>query len=197
VTAQEPPERPVAHTNAFALAMTWRSSSIVRSGVASIAVRIAGPWASVCLERRSPPTAFGLASPCARSSARHRLTLAALTPKRAAAPRPEAPCATALKTRLRRSKERDWAISAGPQPGQKLESLQCRFGNPPTDSISSDAALIKPGACARSSRSTGEVSPRGQKEREIAQALLDPLRGLESRENPLGEKFERRSCRGR
>src|SRR6516225_9320559 len=42
-------------------------------------------------DRRSPPSAFGRASPCSRSRVRQRLTLAALTPNRSAASRWVAP----------------------------------------------------------------------------------------------------------
>src|ERR1700679_4155218 len=111
------------------------------SGVSSTADRIAGAWVSVFCERWSPPTAFGDATPCVRANARHRLTLAALTPKRSPTLRPEAPSATAASTRVRRSIDRGPAIPAGLQSGRKLESLHRRFGNPHPDSISSDDAL--------------------------------------------------------
>ena len=61
--------------------------------------------ASMWTERRSLPSAPDRGSPCDRDRWRHRLTLAALTPNRAAA--------TAAKTRFRRSKESAFAISAG------------------------------------------------------------------------------------
>src|ERR1700728_1278357 len=111
------------------------------SGVSSTADRIAGAWVSVFCERRSPPTPFGDASPCLRSNARHRLTLAALTPKRSPTLRPDPPSATAASTRVRRSIDRGSGIPAGLPSGRKLESLHPRFGNPHPDSISSDGAL--------------------------------------------------------
>src|SRR5690349_8750047 len=54
-------------------------------------------------ERRSPPSGPGATEPASRASAAQRIALAALTPKRAAAARQEAPAATAATTRSRRS----------------------------------------------------------------------------------------------
>ena len=91
---------------------------------------------------RSPPRAFGRASPCSRSRALHRLTLAALTPKRSPAARCVIPSATAARTRTRRSSDNAFDMPAGLQPGSHSESPHKRFGNP--DSIRPGSAL----ACA-------------------------------------------------
>ena len=74
--------------------------------------------------------AFGRASPCSRSRARHRLTLAALTPNRSPAARWVSPPATAAKTRTRRSSESAVDMPASLQPGRQSEITSSRFGNP-------------------------------------------------------------------
>src|SRR3712207_6399797 len=59
----------------------------------------------MCCERWSPPIGLARALPCSRSSARQRLTLAALTLKRLLTSRWLSPDATAARTRTRRSSE--------------------------------------------------------------------------------------------
>ena len=59
--------------------------------------------ASVCAERRSPPSGPGATEPTFRVSAAHRTALAALTPKRTAAAWHDDPAATAATTRSRKS----------------------------------------------------------------------------------------------
>jgi len=95
-----------------------RSSSMVISGVSLSRDSINGLQASTRPERRLPPNAFGCASPCDRSRARQRLTLAALTPKRSPAARWLSPPETAARTRIRRSTDRALDISAGLRPRQ-------------------------------------------------------------------------------
>ena len=99
------------------------------SGVSARRPRISGAWASTRRDRRSPPSGPGRMSPC-RSSARHRLTLAALTPKRAAASRCVAPSETAATTRVRRSTESAFDMPAGLPSGRQLESEPKSKGNP-------------------------------------------------------------------
>ena len=92
----------------------------------------------VLCERWSPPTGRGAAFPRVRSSARQRLTLGSLTPKRRPALLSETPPAIAANTRPRRCMESGSAISAGLQSGRKLESNQRHFGNPtPIQSVRS------------------------------------------------------------
>jgi hypothetical protein len=62
-------------------AKTPRISFNVMSGFSATRARIAPPCASMRADRRSPPSAFGRACPSSRSRARHRIALAALTPK--------------------------------------------------------------------------------------------------------------------
>jgi hypothetical protein len=68
--------------------------------------------------------------PLPRASARHRLTLAALTPKRAAATRWLAPADTAARTRVRRSTDNALTMPAGLPSGRQLESEPATHGNP-------------------------------------------------------------------
>src|SRR5215207_4804826 len=68
------------------------------SGVSSTRPRINAARASIRPERRSPPSAFGRASPCRRSNPRQRIALDALTPKRCAACLHESPPAIAAST---------------------------------------------------------------------------------------------------
>jgi hypothetical protein len=82
------------------------------SGVSSTSERIKAAWASIRPERRSLPKALGFASPYARSSARHRMALIALTPNRSDAWRHDVPSSTANKTR---SRDRATAISTSPR----------------------------------------------------------------------------------
>ena len=82
-------------------------------------------------DRRSPPSALGRGAPCSRSRARQRLTLAALTPNRAAASRCVAPACTAARTRVRRSRDSAFDMPAGLPAGRQSESKPDRFGNPP------------------------------------------------------------------
>jgi hypothetical protein len=72
----------------------------------------------------------GRASPRSRSSARHRLTLAALTPNRSPAWRWLKPRATAANTRTRRSNDRALGISAGLHPADSLNHLSRDSGIP-------------------------------------------------------------------
>jgi hypothetical protein len=90
-----------------------RSSSIAMSGAAFSMARIVSLCISIRPDLRSPPSAFGRASPCCRSRFRHRLTLAALTPNRSPASRCDAPALTAARTRVRRSSERGLDMPAG------------------------------------------------------------------------------------
>src|SRR6476659_4566483 len=99
------------------------------------------------IERRSPPTAFGVASPCTRSIVRQRTALEALTPKRIAACRHDRPDDIAANTRVRRSRERDFGMSAGLHPGRQLESLNPRFVNPPP--IQSERIMLLAGRYIR------------------------------------------------
>ena len=78
----------------------------------------------------SPPSALGRGSPSSRVCLRQRLTLAALTPKRAAAMRWLNPSATAARTRTRRSRESAFDMSAGLLHGRQGESQTGRLGNP-------------------------------------------------------------------
>ena len=80
----------------------------------------AGPRASMRPERRSPPRAFGRASPCMHSRARQRIALDALTPNRWAACRHERPPAIAASTRVLRSSESAFDMSAGLRPADSL-----------------------------------------------------------------------------
>src|SRR5215204_5412409 len=93
------------------------------SGVASNRARIRSLEASIRPDLRSPPTDRARASPCSRSSARHRLTLAALTPKRSLARRWLKPPATAARTRTRRSNDKAVGMPAGLHPGQQLDGV--------------------------------------------------------------------------
>jgi hypothetical protein len=82
----------------------------------------------------------GRASPQSRSSAHHRLTLAALTPNRSPACRWLKPCATAANTRTRRSSDRALGMSAGLHPADSLNHLN-RDSGIPFDSIGSVIVL--------------------------------------------------------
>ena len=81
VTIKETPERSVAHDDVRFWRRACRSSSIVMSGGSSTANRLpAHGFLSCANDGRRPPPWRRV--PCVRSNARHRLTLAALTPKR-------------------------------------------------------------------------------------------------------------------
>jgi hypothetical protein len=82
--------------------------------------------------------AFCLASPCARSRARHQLTLAALTPNRSPTPRCVIPAATAAKTRTRRSSESASTCPPASVRADRLNHLQRNSGIP----INSDRVLL-------------------------------------------------------
>lgn len=89
----------------------------------------------------SPPSALGRGSPSTRARLHQRLTLATLTPNRAAAARWLMPSATASRTRTRRSSESAFDMSAGPLPG-----TQCQLMNDtPGDSLSTylDRIVLK------------------------------------------------------
>ena len=97
-------------------------------------------------ERRSPPKGPGRTSPRRRSNPRQRLMLAALTPNRAAASRCVAPCATAARTRVRRSTESAFDMPAGLQsPADSLNQISAGLGTPP-DSIRWATALAQSGS---------------------------------------------------
>lgn len=81
-------------------------------------------------ERRSPPSALGRGTPSTHARERQRLTLAALTPKRAATARWLKPSATASRTRTRRSRENAFDMSVGLLPGRQCESQTRSIGNP-------------------------------------------------------------------
>ena len=66
----------------------------------------------------------------ARALARHRLTLAALTPKRSPASRWLAPNATAARTRTRRSSESGVDMPTGLLPAHSLNHASARKGIP-------------------------------------------------------------------
>jgi hypothetical protein len=93
-------------------------SDSVMSGLVSTRDRMTAACASMRCERRSPPSGPGRGSPCSRANRRHRLTLAALTPKRSPASRCDAPASTAASTRTRRSSDSALDMPAGPQPRQ-------------------------------------------------------------------------------
>jgi hypothetical protein len=79
------------------------SSARVTSGLASTKPRIRAEWASMRLERRSPPKGPGRTSPCRRAKLLQRMALEALTPKRTAAWRHDIPSSIAATTRSRKS----------------------------------------------------------------------------------------------
>jgi hypothetical protein len=116
-------------------------SESVMSGLVSTRDRMAEACASILCERRSPPSGPGRGSPCSRANRRHRLTLAALTPKRSPASRWDAPASTADSTRTLRSNDSALAMPASPQIRQtvlnhRATDLGIRF-----DSFSSETAL--------------------------------------------------------
>ena len=86
-----------------ALASSARISRSVMSDFCSTRRRISAACASICAERRSPPSGPGATDPASRTSAAQRTALAALTPKRTAAARQDDPAATAATTRSRKS----------------------------------------------------------------------------------------------
>ena len=93
--------------------------------------RITSRCASIRPERRSPPSAFGRASPCSRASLRQRLTLAALTPKRAPAALWLRPAETDDRNTIAKIKGKGFRhLSRPPQPGQHLEAQITRTVNP-------------------------------------------------------------------
>ena len=120
VAGEEAANRAVAEDEALALKRAPRSSWIAMSGVASRTARIVSLCASIRPDLRSPLVGRARASPCSRSSARQRLTLAALTPNRSPTARCDSPRAAAASTRTRRSNERDVGMSAGPHPADSL-----------------------------------------------------------------------------
>jgi hypothetical protein len=73
---------------------------------------------------------LGAASPVVLESPCHRIALDALTPKRAAAWRHDAPSAMAPITRLRRSIDSDLLMLASLLAGTLLESDPKPLGNP-------------------------------------------------------------------
>ena len=118
-----------------------RSSSMVMSGVSPSKDRISVACASIRPERRSPPRRLGCAPPVSRRRARHRLTLAALTPKRSPASRWLRPSSTAARTRSRKSTERAFDMIVGLHP-TTMFNLICRPCGIPADSIRSAHALV-------------------------------------------------------
>ena len=86
--------------------------------------------------------AFGQASPCMHSRARQRIALDALTPNRWAACRHERPPAIAASTRVLRSSESAFDMSAGLRPADSLNHRCADLGIDPR-SHSSDHALAK------------------------------------------------------
>ena len=68
------------------------------------------------VERRSPPSGPGATEPASRAIAAQRIALEALTPKRAAAARRDAPAATAATTLSRRSTDSALDMPASPSP---------------------------------------------------------------------------------
>lgn len=103
---------------------------MVMSGVSRNSRWIRSASASIRDDRRSPPRGFATGAPCSFASARHRLTLAALTPKRSPTARWLIPSETAARTRVRRSRERVLGMTTGPLPGHHCESEKGRCGNP-------------------------------------------------------------------
>src|SRR5215207_7795675 len=104
------------------------------SGVASTRPRIKPARASIRPERRSPPSAFGRASPCRRSNPRQRIALDALTPKRCAACLHESPPAIAASTRVLRSSDSAFDMSAGLRPADSLNHRCPDLGIAPSHS---------------------------------------------------------------
>jgi hypothetical protein len=91
----------------------------------------------VCLNPSGPAVSAlgtGAASPRSRSSARHWLTLAALTPNRSRACRWLKPCATVANIRARTSSDRALGMSAGLHPADSLNHLNPDSGIPPIQS---------------------------------------------------------------
>jgi hypothetical protein len=86
-----------------AFASSPRIAFSVMSDFRSTTRRMSAACASMRAERRSPPSGPGATEPASRTSAAQRIALDALTPKRAAAARHDAPAATAATTRSRRS----------------------------------------------------------------------------------------------
>src|ERR1700761_8907609 len=114
---------------------------MVASDVSSRSSRIRAACASIRPERRSPPRGPGRAFPCSRCKLRHRLTLAGLTPNRAAASRWLAPAATAARTRTRRSTDKAFDMPAGLHaPAGRLNHISAGLGTP-SDSVRLSSAL--------------------------------------------------------
>jgi hypothetical protein len=90
-----------------------RISFSVMSEVWFTSCRISAACASMRADRRSPPSGPGATEPAFRASATQRIALEALTPKRAAAARHDAPEATAATTRSRRSTESAFDMLTG------------------------------------------------------------------------------------
>ena len=134
-----------------------RTSSMVASLPGPSAAITASWCASIRSERRSPPSRPGRGSPCSRARLRHRLTLAALTPKRSAASRCVAPDATAPKTRTRRSTDSARDMPAGLHPANSLNHVAPDLGIP-LDSLRSGSAL-KLRITARRDRPPTQASP--------------------------------------
>jgi hypothetical protein len=118
----------------------WRTYSMVAS-LSGPSVTTTASWqAWMRCERRSPPSAFGLASPCSRFRVRQRLTLAALTPNRSPASRWLAPACTAARTRILRSSDSAFDIPKSSEPfGGLNQNHQKKVI--PIDSFSSGYAL--------------------------------------------------------
>src|ERR1700761_8268847 len=115
---------------------------MVASDVSSRSSRIRAACASIRPERRSPPRGPGRAFPCSRCKLRHRLTLAGLTPNRAAASRWLAPAATAARTRTRRSTDSAFDMPAGLRsPAGSMNHISGVLGTL-SDSVRPDAALV-------------------------------------------------------
>jgi hypothetical protein len=90
-------------TDTPASVISVRISFSVTSGCRSTKPRISVGCASIVSERQSSPSALGVTERVLRSNAYQRTALAALTPKRAAAARQDAPAALATTTRSRKS----------------------------------------------------------------------------------------------
>jgi transposase InsO family protein len=97
-----------------ALASSARISASVMSDFCARRPRISAAWASMCEERRSPPSGPGATDPASRDRARQRIALETLTPKRAAAARQDAPAAIAATTRSCRSTDSAFDMPVAP-----------------------------------------------------------------------------------
>ena len=108
-----------------------RSSSSVTSGAAATSARMKSACASMRFDLRSPPCLAGARLPEASRRRHQRITLAALTPKRAAACRRDKPPSTTATARSRRSTDNGWAMHAGlPSPARSLNQTRTDSGIP-------------------------------------------------------------------